>query len=133
LDLLHLGQELRVLLVVDDDGEHLLRRCLDHDAPLGLGHSALPPLNVRCCIPRWRRSKRGGCSNRGSSARTSIPPITTMASGFCVSLPIPRETAAGKRPMSATEAVMSAGRRPRSAARRAPSSSEWPSRHIFWA
>src|SRR5882724_9955587 len=29
------------------------------------------------------------------------PPITTIASGFCVSLPMPVDTAAGKSPMAA--------------------------------
>ena len=62
-----------------------------------------------------------------------MPPMTTMARGFCVSLPIPRERAAGSRPIRATEAVISAGRRPRSAASRAPSSRECFSAHIFFA
>ena len=33
----------------------------------------------------------------------SAPPMTTMASGFWVSEPIPRERAAGKSPSMATE------------------------------
>ena len=38
------------------------------------------------------------------------PPITTMASGFCVSLPMPFETAAGISPMAAIKAVITTGR-----------------------
>ena len=37
------------------------------------------------------------------------PPITTMARGFCVSEPIPVDTAAGNKPMAAINAVMTTG------------------------
>jgi hypothetical protein len=38
------------------------------------------------------------------------PPITTLASGFWVSLPMPVETAAGNRPIAAIKAVITTGR-----------------------
>ena len=37
------------------------------------------------------------------------PPITTRASGLCVSEPIPVEIAAGSKPMAAISAVMTTG------------------------
>ncbi len=41
---------------------------------------------------------------------TSMPPTTTVASGFCTWLPMPLEIAAGSRPMQADSAVISIGR-----------------------
>ena len=38
------------------------------------------------------------------------PPMTTMASGFWVSLPIPLDTAAGINPIAAIKAVITTGR-----------------------
>ncbi len=38
------------------------------------------------------------------------PPITTIAKGFCVSLPIPVLTAAGNKPIAAISAVITTGR-----------------------
>ena len=38
------------------------------------------------------------------------PPITTMAKGFCVSLPTPVEIAAGNKPIAAIKAVITTGR-----------------------
>jgi len=52
--------------------------------------------------------------------------MTTMASGFCVSEPIPRETAAGKSPSMATKVDIRTGRKRRSAARRAHAAAECP-------
>jgi hypothetical protein len=40
----------------------------------------------------------------------SMPPTTTVASGRCTWLPMPAETAAGRRPMQADHAVISIGR-----------------------
>ena len=44
-------------------------------------------------------------------ASTSEPPMTTMASGFCDSEPMPCESAAGVRPSIATSVVISTGRK----------------------
>ena len=68
-------------------------------------------------------------ADRGSSARISAPPMTTMASGFCVSAPMPCDSAAGVSPSIATKVVISTGRSRRSAAWRTPSSSPHPSSH----
>jgi proline racemase len=38
------------------------------------------------------------------------PPITTVANGFCVSEPMPCESAAGSNPIAAIVAVMTTGR-----------------------
>ena len=51
----------------------------------------------------------------GKISRVSIvelinPPMTTLASGFCVSLPIPVDTAAGNKPIAAIKAVITTGR-----------------------
>jgi len=51
-----------------------------------------------------------------SSRRESRPPTITIANGFCESLPIPVDMAAGSRPRHATNAVMNIGRSRSSAA-----------------
>ena len=56
----------------------------------------------------------------------SDPPMTTIASGFCVCAPMPFESAAGERPSVATSVVMSTGRNRFSAASRAASSMDVP-------
>ena len=43
LRLLHLGEELHVAVVVDDDVEQPVRRRLDDDAPAGSGHGQRAP------------------------------------------------------------------------------------------
>ena len=47
---------------------------------------------------------------RISTGANSMPPTTTMASGFCTWLPMPVETAAGSRPIAAMMQVMKTGR-----------------------
>ena len=51
-----------------------------------------------------------GARKIDSSRRESSPPTITIANGFCESLPIPVEVAAGSRPMHATSAVIMMGR-----------------------
>ena len=53
-----------------------------------------------------------------SSSREASPPTITMANGFCESLPIPVDMAAGSRPKQATRAVIMMGRRRRTEASR---------------
>ena len=46
---------------------------------------------------------------RATTASISAPPMTTIASGFCVCAPMPFESAAGKRPIIATSVVIRHG------------------------
>jgi len=72
-------------------------------------------------------SSIGGCTARAMIARIIEPPMTTIASGFCVCEPMPFETAAGNRPIIATSVVIRHGRRRFSAASRAASTIDKPS------
>ena len=69
----------------------------------------------------------GGCRMRVRIASSSDPPMTTMASGFCVWAPMPFESAAGNSPSIATSVVMSTGRNRFSDASRAACSMLMPS------
>ncbi len=44
------------------------------------------------------------------NSREMRPPTTTIAKGFCESLPMPVDIAAGSRPKQATRAVIMIGR-----------------------
>ncbi|MDF2694913.1 MAG: hypothetical protein K0S65_3296, partial [Labilithrix sp.] len=58
-----------------------------------------------------------GRTNTVSTVAETRPPMTTVASGRCTSLPGAVDSAIGKKPNDATSAVMSTGRRRSSAAR----------------
>ena len=53
---------------------------------------------------------RTGAMKIDRRSRDSKPPTMTMAKGFCESLPMPVEMAAGSSPMHATSAVIMMGR-----------------------
>ena len=94
----------------------------------GAEWSPSPPLPPPCfSSQRCATTSSGGWRMRVRTARISDPPMTTIASGFCVCAPMPFDSAAGKRPSMATSVVMRHGRNRFSAASRAACSIEWPS------
>ena len=54
--------------------------------------------------------QRGGTTISSMRGPKRRPPTTTVASGRCTWLPMPLDTAAGRRPMQAESAVISIGR-----------------------
>ena len=60
----------------------------------------------RCRSARRARAARASVS----SVALTRPPMTTVASGFCTSAPVPVASAIGTKPSEATSAVMSTGR-----------------------
>ena len=66
-----------------------------------------------------------------SSMFTSIPPTTTMASGFWACDPIELASAAGKRPRTAVSEVMTTGRSRSSAPRITASRIDRPAPRIW--
>ena len=55
-------------------------------------------------------SYRTGFTKNPRNSREIRPPTMTIANGFCESLPMPVDIAAGSRPMQATSAVIMIGR-----------------------
>ena len=68
-----------------------------------------------CCfvflrwVRRYRISTIRGKISRVKKVELINPPMTTMARGFWVSLPIPLDTAAGSKPIAAISAVITTG------------------------
>src|SRR4029077_7582596 len=67
---------------------------------------------------RATNSYSTGLTKKPRKNRESKPATITMAKGFCVSEPMPVESAAGRRPRQATSAVIMIGRRRSSEASR---------------
>ncbi len=53
---------------------------------------------------------KGGQDQEREQCAEINPPITTVASGFCSSAPVPVASAIGTKPSEATSAVMATGR-----------------------
>jgi hypothetical protein len=65
-----------------------------------------------------------GTTNKIKTGASSMPPTITVASGRCVSEPIPVESAAGNSPMHADMHIIKTGSMRTSAARSSASSRE---------
>ena len=73
-----------------------------------------------------------GNTSRVSTVAVIKPPITIMASGFCVSEPTPWEMAAGIKPIAAIMAVITTGRTRDSTPVRIASFSGMPASRFLW-
>src|SRR5471030_142936 len=91
-------------------GNHSPNQLYQLNQPTVTSNHILPitPLSTRL---RYDQKNTMGNTNRLKMVLVISPPITTMASGFDASDPIPFDIAAGSRPMAAIRAVMTTGRR----------------------
>jgi hypothetical protein len=67
-------------------------------------------------ITRSKSTYAAGSRSNVSAVEETMPPMTTEASGFCTSEPIPLESIIGRNPKTSTSAVIITGRRRRRAA-----------------
>jgi hypothetical protein len=96
----------------------IVTRASAHGRRLGDRPSAVPRFvegarktqTFRTSSRRATIAYRTGARKIDKSRRESSPPTITIANGFCESLPIPVDIAAGNRPMHATSAVIIIGR-----------------------
>ena len=58
----------------------------------------------------WKMWYRTGKTSRVSVVDDTMPPMTTVARGCCISAPVPVESAIGTKPNEATNAVINTGR-----------------------
>src|SRR6266568_5536949 len=96
-------------------------------------HHRCPHLNhgfytCKTSPSRATTSYKTGLTKKPRSKREISPATTTIAKGFCVSLPTPVERAAGSKPRQATSAVIMIGRRRNSEASSVASRMVRPSR-----